>query len=170
MNTSDRSNESLSYSQTAPNKRGYKLNFETIKRNLAILAIGAGVLFSSNFIHDNLFEYGDNPEDRGEKIKNATSILLEEDALLRKDAVVENVDGGNVVEQVKERTVVELKDGTYAHFDEENGTWYYLSKDDLASADIDISGKGVWVNEQRAEIVTDESVNKVTTDIVDKVQ
>lgn len=112
----------------------------------ASVAVGVGGLITSSG--------GDTaPEiQEGDKIVNSVTLLPE--ARIRQDPKVDDaVTGPNTLLNPEQVVTIESEDGIRIHEDTDNGTWYGISTEDLATkipeaTNVHDTDGVVWVNEQ----------------------
>ena len=141
--------EKSNINQNKSEKKEYRINRDVVKRNLGILGLSLAIVAGANFINSDPTSH---PEKAGQYNENVKTIELFENANLRENPSVDNVDG-NLIEKLDHDVTVQVTGGTYEKSDGINGDWIYIDKEDLSAAGVDIENDGAWVNTQRADVV-----------------
>ncbi|HEY1085140.1 MAG TPA: hypothetical protein VGE34_00255 [Candidatus Saccharimonadales bacterium] len=132
------------------NTNGNKLHSkEMLIAGTTLLALGAAGCSAA-----------DAKPERGELNENITSVKLDSGANVRETPSKIDVDGGtrgNLLTQLPESIVVDTEGGVHTH-DDNNGTWYSVSVEELSekvdpetAKELKKDDDGqVWINDDRA--------------------
>lgn len=143
---------------TEPN---YKIRRGLAKTALMVMFI-AGAYTGLNYI-DN--DGSRSPEKFGEINPTINEIYIEEGANFRHDPVVEDNDGGNVIETIEQPLNIEDLSGKIRVRDDKiNGDWYGIPIEDIKKVNPDFKDRGdnddiAWVNTQKADITSSTEEN-----------